>query len=602
MKNNDLFPFERNRYYTGKMLTSGDFDQEQTYMNNKRRFLNQMVTGAGILCGLGVVSLDDQSIIVESGAAIDHSGREILVESSVVKKLSAIEGFEKLSSNRVSLCIRYQESESTPVYAVNRQAGEREYEYNRMEEGYELFLEDTDQVSRIFQAETEFFTGGTLFEDSHYAVRLRMPATICKGRFVKLEVVVQKLSEEDVKLYYEGTLQTPALFSVTGEQEQHIFLENVSLPRGAGIVKEYWMRAQEEVLPDTGVMLKPKSARALINGTEAPVREGLNVKVSISDISPEKLALRETGKISLELKNMNSSRNFVPLAEFVLVRTETAYVIEKVEENKGNHYIPTLREECQRREFEQYFAPRMPFYETGKTEAAPVASDSGSRHREPSAIGIETGIVEIPLGSNARRGDVCYSGEIMHGLGKGNVYVEVGYEYLEEDLTLKRNARATVYGNPDLFPNGEMSQPAAETAVKVLNDKGSFVVAVRLLRDVDFLVLTYRWAAVKMAGEEKSAAIDPGSNKSISAVTPTVVLGTKETYFFQVKFHNMKECSVSYELTEPGSGEVSPDGIYTAPSREGVYELKIYCTDMPLICTYAYAIVKRKSGIEKTQQ
>ena len=78
-------------------------------------------------------------------------------------------------------------------------------------------------------------------------------------------------------------------------------------------------------------------------------------------------------------------------------------------------------------------------------------------------------------------------------------------------------------------------------------------------------------------------------------MTPTIVLGSKESYFFQVKYNNMKACSISYELTESSSGEITSDGIYTAPSKEGVYEIKIFCTDKPLICTYAYAIVKKKA-------
>ncbi|MBQ8971237.1 MAG: hypothetical protein IJ073_08020, partial [Lachnospiraceae bacterium] len=68
----------------------------------------------------------------------------------------------------------------------------------------------------------------------------------------------------------------------------------------------------------------------------------------------------------------------------------------------------------------------------------------------------------------------------------------------------------------------------------------------------------------------------------------------KESHFFGVRFNNMKKCSITYELTAPGSGEISSDGIYTAPSKDGVYEIRIYCTDMPVICTYAYAIVKKK--------
>ena len=108
MKNSELLPFSRNRYYKGKMLTSADFEAEQLYLNNKRRFVNQMLGGSGIVCGLSVISLDDLSIMIESGVAIDDAGREIVVENSIVKKLSAIDGFENLRTNQASLCLRYQ--------------------------------------------------------------------------------------------------------------------------------------------------------------------------------------------------------------------------------------------------------------------------------------------------------------------------------------------------------------------------------------------------------------------------------------------------------------------------------------------------------------
>ncbi len=49
MSDNQLFPFERNRYYAGKMLTSADFTAEQDYFNNKRKFLNQILFGYGII-------------------------------------------------------------------------------------------------------------------------------------------------------------------------------------------------------------------------------------------------------------------------------------------------------------------------------------------------------------------------------------------------------------------------------------------------------------------------------------------------------------------------------------------------------------------------
>lgn len=137
-------------------------------MNGKRQFVNRMVTGAGIVCGLNVISLDDLSLMVESGVAIDGRGREIVADSSVVKKLSAIAGFESLKTGRASLCVRHQETETQPVYAISRQDSDRDFEYNRIEDGYELFLTDASEWDQVFEAETEFYTGGVLFENQDY--------------------------------------------------------------------------------------------------------------------------------------------------------------------------------------------------------------------------------------------------------------------------------------------------------------------------------------------------------------------------------------------------------------------------------------------------
>lgn len=55
MKNLNYFPFERNKYYYGKLLTEQNFIQEQTYFNDKRRVLKPLsVWGggrAGLKCG-----------------------------------------------------------------------------------------------------------------------------------------------------------------------------------------------------------------------------------------------------------------------------------------------------------------------------------------------------------------------------------------------------------------------------------------------------------------------------------------------------------------------------------------------------------------------
>lgn len=120
-------------------------------------------------------------MLVESGAAIDSMGREIVIENSVVKKLSAISGFEGLRTNQAVLCLRYQERDVHAVYTVNRQENESEYEYNRVAEGYELFLMDEEDTERSFELDTEFFAVASLMDHPDYEIKFRIPAVVCAG-------------------------------------------------------------------------------------------------------------------------------------------------------------------------------------------------------------------------------------------------------------------------------------------------------------------------------------------------------------------------------------------------------------------------------------
>ena len=123
------------------------------------------------------------------------------------------------------------------------------------------------------------------------------------------------------------------------------------------------------------------------------------------------------------------------------------------------------------------------------------------------------------------------------------------------------------------------------------------MVAAKVPADTNYLVLSYRWVAIKFPSTDEYNQFTDIENKSIIAETPTVVLGTRDSYYFNVKFQNMETCSIVYELTEANSGEITAEGVYTAPAKEGVSEIRISCADMPMISTYAYAIVKKK-GLE----
>ena len=598
MASNQLSPFERNRYYPGKMLTTADFQAEQSYHINKLRFINSLMYGSGIVCGCGVVNLDDLSILIESGVVMDGSGREIIIDSSLVKKLSSIEGFDELTSDTAALCVRFKEKDIHSVYAVSHKESDQEYEYNRISEGFEIFLVDKEEFDEGFEMESEFLQKESIFRGANFEGTITMPTIACKGRNVKARLEIHKITDADVKLSYNGILDIPNFTAPDGSQQIEISVDDIELAKDETYSKDLWMNVQQQQGIEANVILRSGSASAFENDMAINCENSFAMKVMLSEESPSSLVRREIGKLSLEMRTaVNPSA--IKLAEVDLMRTDSAYVIENIREVKKNQYIDLPSQNGVKDDYLEFFIKDTEIKEniakaSFVADKAPIVDIP-----QPELKNVATGVLEVPLGRDARAGDIRYSGEITHGLGSGNVYVSIGYEYLSQDQALGASARSTVYGNPELFSRQSQQLADAETAVRVLNDKGSFVVAARLLRDVDFLVLTYRWVAIKFpSGEELEAADYYG--KSITAKTPTVVMRPRENYYFGVQFNNMDPCSITYELTAPGSGEVTTDGVYTAPSKEGVYEIRIYCSDMPMVCTYAYAIVKSTATGEDT--
>ena len=47
-----------------------------------------------MVSGLNVVPIDDTTISVDSGLAFDNTGREIVIDAPVIKKLALINGYE----------------------------------------------------------------------------------------------------------------------------------------------------------------------------------------------------------------------------------------------------------------------------------------------------------------------------------------------------------------------------------------------------------------------------------------------------------------------------------------------------------------------------
>lgn len=76
-------PFDRLRFFSGRLLTAGDFALEQNYFRGKLKLHNRALHGFGIISGLRV-TVEAGKVIVTPGLALDCEGNELVVETNVI--------------------------------------------------------------------------------------------------------------------------------------------------------------------------------------------------------------------------------------------------------------------------------------------------------------------------------------------------------------------------------------------------------------------------------------------------------------------------------------------------------------------------------------
>lgn len=70
-------PNVRNNYFRGKLMTVADYQAEQLYMIQRRRVMNRLLLGWGVVRGFRV-ERDGGTLAIGPGVAIDPNGREII--------------------------------------------------------------------------------------------------------------------------------------------------------------------------------------------------------------------------------------------------------------------------------------------------------------------------------------------------------------------------------------------------------------------------------------------------------------------------------------------------------------------------------------------
>ena len=288
------------------------------------------------------------------------------------------------------------------------------------------------------------------------------------------------------------------------------------------------------------------------------------------------------------------------IAGIQLIRSERHSIIDRVERAPFDQYVYSSEQLMILEKLEEFLIPqdgpagRPQVYVQGNSERSAAAA--------PERRSNSSGVFEMSLGSGGEVGKVYFSDEIMHGLGNGPVYVDIGIEYISRDVNASGDRESIILGDGSIFESDSTVTDEkifqVDQAVKILPDRGTFIVGVRPRVKMGRIGLRIRWYAFKPEDLEQRV-YDRSEQKGCIMIQPdTIVLPPKGSVHINPVFINMPEEALSYTLLDPEGGKIDNTGLYTAPAQEGVYEIKAAALSDPEIFTHAFIIVSQKKTEE----
>ncbi len=570
MKNLQIFPFERNQYYYGKLMTYQDMTAEQKYLNDKRRLINRFLHGSGVAAGLQVVSLDERTVSVEAGVALDAAGREIVLAEPRVLMLDQIEGYEELAASEDTayayLCLAYSEEGICPAKgsAENGQDGSEAFE--KFREGGRLYLTPAALADDRDTLESLSWQTAVLFENSDLTVSCKIPVFVRSGEKFELIMRIEaKHPLPDVSVEVNASLSA---FSVEGKERlQDNWSGSFSLACDA-VESRYTLNAYAIDDGYGSITIKRRQLRVRIAGREYYPADDMSARVIISsrDVYRQMVDSWYANAMTRALRNAGTGGIY--LARLYFRSSGEGLRIDHIEQlpfgqRTYNSFINMGLTEQLIRDVDALKAEEL----RKKSEEKQI----DTHENIPKSA---SGVVTIPIGIGGREGERYFSEEIIHGLGLGRLRI---------DLSIEEN-EAQYFGSAEIF---EDIKVRAELAAKANCERGSFVIGVRLLESTSAESVTVRWAAEKLPEDRE------GSNEQHICIIPDKPeLRCMQSRYFRTETENLSGATILWEVCTPEGGTITRDGMYTAPDTEGIYEIRAFCQENPKIRCSVFVIVR----------
>ena len=224
-------------------MTVRDFENEQTYMNDKRRLGNRLLHGAGIVAGLGVLLADNQTFSLEPGMALDYLGREIVVREPCVKQISVLRGFDEIQGScDVYLGIAYQEELCEGTFSVTGSGGDSGVgrEYNRVREGYELFLTTREPNPAALGVNSVLYDLCRIYDENGVTITLQIPRFAAADGDFAVRVLFEK-RDVSAPVHFSFAVESDLFRGPNGEKRLQIAYDETEVTTHKRLELDYTM-------------------------------------------------------------------------------------------------------------------------------------------------------------------------------------------------------------------------------------------------------------------------------------------------------------------------------------------------------------------------
>lgn len=490
--------FERNRYFKGKLMTTRDFEMEQKYFNDKRRLLNRLFFGGGIVCGLQVIKIDEKTISIEKGLAIDSSGREVMLEKNIIMdkgiitaELNKLEGLEDEEFMKdLYLCIQFKEEEKDLVNSVL----ENKQEHNLVKDSYEIFLSDESpdasdfglsyliEDKKLLCVVEDIKETRTVKESQRLKVWQTVPRFVNPGDVFEIVVTVEKGYFSDaVRLEYE----------IESEEFEPIKKDGFKISYSENLKNKDWLQSYKclvrakETLGNTSGKIRIKDGKMKISIGDRQYIEEVQLVNSPKIIveSLKERVLNEYSNRGFDDAMASNKGNAICLARVSFYKYKSSYSIEGVERVRANEYavsLPLMRVlDNLDKKHDKNAAHLKDENIVGEVREflAQTAATSAKTY--------SSGIQYIDFNSAHKVGNKYFTeNEISHELGIGPVYIGTGLELNYQDTLsgILNNDSEIFYGSNMVFENSDYAPDlvGAEIGVVLYPNRGTFRIGVSI--------------------------------------------------------------------------------------------------------------------------